>query len=299
MLVFAKPSLRTNRSFQAAAHELGGHSVFFATSQSTLGVEETWREFAKSASRYVAAIVARLFAHDDILELAQHADVPVVNALTNRGHPCQTLADLLTIEEEVGLRNANVAYVGDGNNNVTHSLMLACGKLGVPLRIACPRTMRPEVEVERAARDDAECRGSDLTVTDDPKAAVRGANVVYTDTWMSYHIPKRQRNRRERTLRRFQVNEALLRLADDAIFLHCFPATRGNEVTKAVLEGSRSRVFDQAENRLHTEKALLLWLLTPEPGQGGRDLGPEPPMFPPAPGSRPPGGPTPAAWPTG
>jgi len=266
LMMFQKPSLRTRVSFESAMARLGGHAIVYDLASSPWGLgRETPADTARSASRYVDAILARLFSHDDLLALAAHATVPVINGLTDLEHPCQALGDLLTLQEKFGrLGGVHLAYVGDANNNVTHSLLDACSKMGIHLSIGCPpgAEFEPAAPVLARARGFAAESGARLNVVHDPEAAVAGADAVYTDTWMSYHIPAERREIRERTLRPFRVTSALMNAAKrDAVFLHCLPAWRGKELDADVIDGPHSIVFAQAENRLHTEKAILLSLI--------------------------------------
>lgn len=263
LLLFAKPSLRTRLSFEVAMGELGGRAISYQLGESTVGEKETFRDFGAVASQYVDAIVARLHAQRDLEELARGATVPVVNGLTDEEHPCQALGDLLTMSEVRPLQAATLAYVGDAHNNVTHSLLLGGAMLGVRLRIGCPEGMAPDPGILRRARAHAQGSGGDVFVTSDPEKAVRGADLIYTDTWMSYHVPEDEREARARILEPYRVDGRLMRAAEGAKFMHCLPATRGEEVTDEVLDSRDSIVLPQAENRLHAQKALLLALLRP------------------------------------
>jgi len=251
LMMFQKPSLRTRVSFESAMARLGGHAIAYDLASSPWGLgRETPADTARSASRYVDAILARLFSHDDLLALAANATVPVINGLTDLEHPCQALGDLLTLQEKFGsLIGVRLAYVGDANNNVTHSLLDACSKMGVHLSIGCPpgAEFEPAPPILARARGFAAESGSRLTVAHDPEAAVAGADAVYTDTWMSYHIPAERREVREQTLRPFRVTSALMNAAKpDAVFLHSLPAWRGRELDADVIDGPHSIVFAQA-----------------------------------------------------
>jgi ornithine carbamoyltransferase len=266
LMMFQKPSLRTRISFESAMVRLGGHAIAYDLAGSPWGLgKETPADTAKAASRYVDAIMARLFSHDDLLALAANSSVPVINGLTDLEHPCQAIGDLLTLQEEFGrLRGLKLAYVGDANNNTTHSLLDACSKMGIHLAIGCPpgAEYEPAPAILKRARGFAQESAARLEVVHDPRAAVAGANAVYTDTWMSYHVPGERREIRERTLLPFRVTSVLMKKAlPDARFMHCLPAWRGKELDAEVMDGPRSIVFLQAENRLHTEKALLLSLI--------------------------------------
>jgi len=217
--------------------------------------------------RYVDAIVARVAKHDTLIKLAANARVPVVNALSDRFHPCQAAGDLLTIWERFGkLRGIKLAYVGDGTN-VCNSLLLACTKVGMDISVACPVGYEPDPEAVKWAFDNAARTGSTVVITDDPLNAVRGAHVIYTDTFMSMHVPESERERRFRDfVPRYQVRQELFEAAHpDAVFMHCLPAHRGEEVLPEVIDGPRSIVWDQAENRLHVQKAILMFVLKAVP----------------------------------
>ncbi len=256
--LFEKPSLRTRLTFELAAQQLGASVV---TGEGLIGGREPVKDVARNLDRWVNAIVARTFSQDTIEELARWSSVPVINALSDRFHPCQALADIFTLNERFGeLRGLKLAFVGDGNN-VSHSLMLTASRLGMHFSMATPAGYQPHPDVVACARNVAAVSGSQLEISNDPEQAVRGANAVYTDVWASMgqesEAPKRQRD-----FSAFQVNEKLFAQAlPDAIFLHCLPAKRGEEVTDAVMEGPRSAVFDQAENRLHTQKALMMMIV--------------------------------------
>jgi ornithine carbamoyltransferase len=263
LMIFEKPSLRTRVSFEAAMLELGGHALFYDLAGSPWRAgKETPEDTARTASRYVDAIMARLYRTADLEGLARGASVPVINGLTDLEHPCQAVGDLLTIQERFGrLQGVQVAYVGDGRNNVLHSLMDGCGHVGAHLRCGVPAgaEFAPDADVSARAATAAAGTGGSVIVAHDAGAAVRGAQVVYTDTWMSYHTPPESHAAREAALTPFRVTEALMaQAAPEAIFMHCLPAQRGMEVTAAVMDGPQSVVFDQAENRLHSEKAILL-----------------------------------------
>lgn len=255
-MIFEKNSTRTRVSFEVAMAELGGHVLSFNGSELQLGRGETVADTARVMSRYVDAIMLRCHSHDKLLELAENAEAAVINGLTEYSHPCQILADILTFEESLGdIKGKVIAWVGDGNN-VAHSWMQAACLLGAEMRIACPKELRPLPEVEKwvCARD------AKLAIGTDPKAAVAGAHAVITDTWVSMGDP--DADAQMRLLQPYQVNAALMqRASKNAIFLHCLPAHRGEEVTADVIDGPQSRVWDEAENRLHVQKAILLWCL--------------------------------------
>ena len=256
-MVFQKPSNRTRVSFEVGMYQLGGHALSLSPQEIQMGKRETPSDTGRVLARYIDAIMVRTFDHGELEELAGAADVPVVNGLSDAHHPCQALADLLTIREEFGtLEGVKIAYVGDGNN-VAHSLAIACALTGAKLAIAHPEGHGPEPEVVETARK----LGAAPGLTEDPREAASGARVVYTDVWASMGQEDEAAERRKK-FAPFQVNEELIGLApEDAIFLHCLPAHRGEEVTARVIDGPQSRVFDQAENRLHAQKALLYLLM--------------------------------------
>lgn len=260
-MIFAKPSTRTRVSFEAAMAQLGGHAIYLGMENLQLSRGETIADTARTLSRYLDAVVARLFDHGDLVELARHSSIPVINGLTDLHHPCQTLADLLTIREHKGkLGGLKVAWVGDGNN-VCNSMMLGCSLMGMDISVACPKGYEPPAEIVGMARKHASEGGTMVEILREPKEAVRGADVVYTDVFVSMGMEK-ERARRLRAFRGYRVDSDLLNRAKaDAIFMHCLPAHRGEEVTDEVIDGPRSVVFDQAENRLHAQKALLLHLM--------------------------------------
>lgn len=261
-LIFEKPSLRTRVTFEVGIQSMGGSAVFLDHTQSRLGERESIPDVARNLERWVQGIVARTYAQTALEELAAHTGVPVINALSDRYHPCQALADFFTLEEKFGgLRGFKLAYVGDGNN-VCHSLLLAGARVGAHVRVAAPAGYEPSAEVVAEARRAArETRGK-IELFDAPEEAVAGAQAVYTDVWASMG-QEEEAAERERVFAPFQVDEALMGLAaPDAVFLHCLPAHRGLEVTDGVMDSPRSIVFDQAENRLHVQKAILLMLLS-------------------------------------
>lgn len=261
-VLFDKPSLRTRMSFDAGIAELGGHPLVVDSQVTHLGRGETLADVGRVLSRYAAAIVLRTHGDDRITEIAGHATVPVVNALTDTYHPCQLLADLLTIRERLGgTTGRTLAYVGDAANNVCHSYLLGGATAGMHVRVAGPAGFRPNPDVMARAEKIAAGTGGSVRAGDDPVAAVRGADVVATDTWTSMGQESDGLDR-VTPFRPYQVNAALLtHAASPAIVLHCLPAHRGDEITDEVLDGPQSAVFDQAENRLHAQKALLTFLL--------------------------------------
>ena len=256
-MVFQKPSNRTRVSFEVGMYQLGGHALPLSPQELQIGKRETPSDTGRVLARYIDAIMVRTFDHQDLEELAAAADVPVINGLSDLHHPCQALADLLTIREEVGgLESVKVAYVGDGNN-VAHSLALGCALTGTTLTIAHPEGHAPSAGVVQLAAK----LGVPPALTQDPHDAAAGAQVVYTDVWASMG-QEAEAEERKRKFAPYQVDEELMSLAaPDAIFLHCLPAHRGEEVTSGVIDGPQSRVFDQAENRLHAQKALLYLLV--------------------------------------
>ncbi len=257
-LIFVKPSTRTRVSFEAAVYRLGGQAIFMTAKDTQISRQEPLADMARVLERYIDAIVMRTFAHRDMEELAQFASIPVINALTDYSHPCQVLADLLTIREKRGsLENLRVAWVGDGNN-VANSWISAAVRLGFSLFLACPPGYEPEKEVlDWAAR---EGKGK-IDLVSDAKEAVSGADVIYTDVWASMG-QELEAQKRKNAFQDYQINSQLLECAPPhAIVLHCLPAHRGEEITGEVLESQRAPIFDQAENRLHLQMALLDWMV--------------------------------------
>jgi len=258
VLLFQKPSTRTRISFEVAIDQLGGHPIVLGWRESQLGRGETIADTARVLSRYVDAIVARVYRQSDLVEMARYADIPVINALSDMYHPCQIVADLYTMLEKFGyLRGLKVAYIGDGNN-VCNSLLIGCSKMGLDLSIACPEGYEPSTEAIRFAEKNSTHSGSKIEILRDPFRAVENANVIYTDTFVSMGNEAEREERLRVFLPKYQVNSRLLDAApSDALFMHCLPAHRGEEVTDDVIDGPRSIVWDEAENRLHTEKAIL------------------------------------------
>lgn len=261
-LIFEKPSTRTRVSFETAMDQLGGHSIYLNPNDMQMGRGETIHDTAKVLSGFVDMIAYRAFSHDNVKELASNASIPVINALDDREHPVQIIADFMTVKEEKGhLKGINFVYVGDGNN-VANSLLLGAAILGVNITVSCPHGYEPDEEFVKQAREIAKSTGSRVSVSHEPRKDVSGADVIYTDVWVSMGEEK-ERERKEKEFKKFQVNSELVSHADrDCIFLHCLPAHRGLEVAADVIDGPRSRVFQEAENRLHTEKAVLLKLLS-------------------------------------
>jgi ornithine carbamoyltransferase len=254
-MYFEHPSLRTHVTFEAGMTQLGGHAIFLSPEQVGVGTRESPRDVALNLSRWVDVIVARTASHALALELAEAASIPVINGLTDLAHPCQAMADLLTISERIPLERASLAYVGDGNN-VANSLLVGAALLGLELRLGTPESHRPALRVRQAAERLAARSGARLSWTEDPSEAVRGADFVYTDVWTSMG-QEAEADARRALFEAYQVNERLLRHAPEAFVLHCLPAHRGQEITSDVLDGPRSLVLDQAENRLHAQKAVL------------------------------------------
>lgn len=260
VMLFEKPSLRTKLSFDIAFNQLGGHILYFGPKEVGLGQRESVSDVAKVTSSMADLIVARVFSHQALEDLAQNSRVPVINALSDLEHPCQALADFLTIWEIKGkLPGLTLAYVGDGENNVPHSLALGCVLLGINFRCGSPKGFWMNQEIVKKAKEIARNK-TEIFETDDPKEVVSGADVVVTDTWIS--MGDTDKESRLKIFKKYQVNELLMNHAKkDAIFLHCLPAYRGNEVTAEVIDGPQSVVFQEAENRLHVQKALMLWLM--------------------------------------
>jgi ornithine carbamoyltransferase len=257
-MVFQKPSNRTRVSFEVGMYQLGGHALHLLPQEIQMGKRETPSDTGRVLARYIDAIMVRTFDHEEVEELADAAEVPVINGLTDRHHPCQALADLLTVREEFGsLEGVRTSYIGDGNN-VAHSLAIGCALTGASLTIAHPEGHAPDPDVIKLA----DSLGAAPALTGDPREAASGARVIYTDVWASMGQEDEAEERKKR-FAPYQVDEKLMNLAErDAIFLHCLPAHRGEEVTAGVIDGPMSRVFDQAENRLHAQKALLYLLLS-------------------------------------
>ena len=256
-MIFEKPSTRTRVSFEVAMTELGGHALYLNHADLQLGRSETICDTASVLSRYVHAIMARVYSHETVRELARCADIPVINALSDMEHPCQLLADLLTIRERKGdLKGLRIAWIGDGNN-VCNSLILGSAITGMNLSVACPAGYEPDARVVARANE----LGSEVLITDDPIEAASGADVLYTDVWVSMGDEKEEEKRLS-DFSGFQINSDLLSHAkSDCIVLHCLPAHRGQEISAEVLDGEHSVVLDQAENRLHAQKALLMTVI--------------------------------------
>ena len=260
-MIFQKSSTRTRVSFDVGMYQLGGRAIFLSSNDLQMGRGEPIYDTAKVLSRFVDGIMIRAVEHCDVVELAQHSDVPVISGLTNVEHPCQALADVLTIKEHFGtFENKKICFVGDGNN-VCNSLLLISPLLGMDMSIACPKGYEPNEHVLRIANEYAKEMNTKITVSDDLNVALDNVDVVYTDVWVSMG-DESEKIKREQDLKPYQVNQKLMDLAnEDAIFMHCLPAIRGQEVTSEVIDGSQSVIFDEAENRLHAQKAILYYYL--------------------------------------
>jgi ornithine carbamoyltransferase len=260
-MIFEKSSTRTRVSFEVGIYQLGGQALFLSPNDLQMGRGEPVSDTAKTLSRYLDGIMIRTFAQSMVEELAMHATIPVINGLTDLHHPCQALADLFTIQEKRGgLKGLTFCYVGDGNN-MAHSLIEACAKVGMHISLACPAGYAPDAGIMREAKQVANQTGSELGMTDDPKKAVKDADIVYTDVWASMGQEK-EHDLRVRAFKGYQVDEKLMKLArPDALVMHCLPAHRGEEISAGVIDGPQSVVFDQAENRLHTQKAVMELLM--------------------------------------
>jgi ornithine carbamoyltransferase len=261
-MIFEKPSTRTRVAFEVAMTTLGGHALYLSSKELQLGRGESIADTAKVLSRYVDIIMYRAFDHKLVEELARYATVPVINGLDNLEHPCQTIADLFTILEHKGsFKDKKLTYVGDGNN-VCNSLLLGCAEVGMDIAVGCPREYMPDAKIVATAETIAQETDCNIDIyTDDPQKAVTDADIIYTDVWVSMGDEAEQ-SKRERIFRPYQVNFELLKIAKpDCIVMHCLPAHRGYEITDDVIDSAQSIVFDQAENRLHTQKAIILWLL--------------------------------------
>ncbi len=257
-LIFQKPSLRTRVSFETGMTQLGGHAIYLGPNDIKLGQRETTEDIAIVLSRYVDGIMARVFEHKVVEDLAKYATVPVINGLSDLLHPCQILGDLLTIwEKKRALEGLTLAFIGDGNN-VAHSLINGCAKVGMDFRIACPEGYEPNEDIVTAARDS----GGSVEITHDPKEAASGADVIYTDVWASMGEEDKAEQKKH-AFTGFTVDDALLKLADpDALVMHCLPAHYGEEITYAASRSRGSAIFDQAENRMHAQKAVLALLMS-------------------------------------
>jgi len=260
-MIFEKSSPRTRVSFDVGMYQLGGRAIFLSSNDLQMGRGEPILDTAKVLSRFVDGIMIRAVEHEDVVELARHADVPVISGLTNLEHPCQALADMLTVKEHFGKwKGRKITFVGDGNN-VCNSLLLIAPLLGMDMSVACPEGYEPNRDILKKAREYASKNNTDITVTSDIELALKDSDVVYTDVWVSMGDEAEARQR-EADLKAFQVNSDLMSLADEnAIFMHCLPAIRGQEVTSDVIDGEASVIYDEAENRLHAQKAVLYYYL--------------------------------------
>jgi ornithine carbamoyltransferase len=263
-MIFEKSSTRTRVSFEVGMYQLGGHALFLSGRDIQLGRGETISDTAQVLSRYVDGIMARTFAHQDVLDLALHGSVPVINGLTDDLHPCQALADYFTLHEVFGeLEGRKIAYIGDGNN-VAHSLLFGAAKVGMSIAVASPEGYDLDPHYLEQASRDAKEAGTRIELTRDPRQAVAGASAVYTDVWASMGQEEEAAERLQ-VFAGFTVDAELMAAAEpDAVFLHCLPCHRGEEVSAEVADGSQSRIFDEAENRLHAQKAVMLWLMAGE-----------------------------------
>jgi len=266
LMIFEKPSLRTRVSLESGTSQMGGHAIFYSIVDSPLGkMKENIHDTAKTSSRYVDLIAARLYSQKDFKGLAQYSSVPVINLLDDCGHPCQIMADFQTISEKKDLNTKlKVTYFGDGENNVTYELMRMCAIFGFDMTIACPSdsAYAPDKAILEDVRKIGAQTGATFHVTCDVLEAAKDADIIYTDTWMSYHIKSSEEAARKAVLQEYQVTTKIMNAAkSNALFMHCLPATRGNEMTAEVIDGPNSVVFDQAENRLHVQKSIMLFLL--------------------------------------
>lgn len=260
-MIFQKPSLRTRMTFEVGMLQLGGEAVYLSPSDIQIGTRETVYDMGKNLERWVDAIMIRTFAHQNVIDLAQACHIPVINALTDLLHPCQAMADFFTLKEKRGdLANFKLAYVGDGNN-VCHSLLSAAAKAGSKMSVATPPGYEPDPEIRKQAEEDGKETGAGFSFTNDPSEAVENADAVYTDTWASMG-QEQEKEKRGEIFAPFQVNKSLMAKAKEGVFfMHCLPAHRGEEVTDDVIDSSQSIVYDQAENRLHIQKVIMLSLL--------------------------------------
>ncbi len=261
-LLFQKPSNRTRVSFEVGVYQLGGNCFYLGPNEINLGVRESTEDVARTLSRYLDCIVARTNSHQDILDLAKFASVPIINGLSDFDHPCQALADILTVKEKFGkTKDVTLAYIGDGNN-VCNSLLTICSKVGTNIHIATPSDYRPNPSVLKEAESFARQSGCKIMITDNPEEAVKDVNVIYSDVWVSMG-QESEELKRLKDFKGYQINKKLASLAHkDYFFMHCLPAHRGQEVTSDVIDNEKhSIIFDQAENRLHVQKAVLIWLM--------------------------------------
>jgi ornithine carbamoyltransferase len=260
-MIFSKPSTRTRVSFETGIYQLGGIGMYFGPTDLQLKRSENIHDTAKVLSRYLSGIMIRTFDHQDVIDLAKNATIPVINGLTDLLHPCQILADLFTVSEKKGnLKGLKLAYVGDGNN-VAHSLLYGCSKVGMNISIASPNGYKPKEEIVNASIKNANVANSKVEIVNSPEEAVKDADIVYTDVWASMG-QESESTERKKIFKKYQVNEKLVKLAkEDYIFMHCLPAHRGDEVVDEVIDSPNSVVFDEAENRLHVQKAIMALLM--------------------------------------
>ncbi len=260
-MIFAKSSTRTRVSFEAGMYQLGGHAMFLNSNDIQLGRGEIISDTAKVLSRYIDGIMIRTFKQEDVISLAKHGSIPIINGLTDKFHPCQVLADLLTIYEyKKSFKGIKLTYIGAGNN-MANSLLIGCAKLGINITIACPGGYEPDIDIVSNAKDTAEKNKSSIIITNNPDDAIIDADVVYSDVWISMGQENESRER-FMAFKGYQINSKLFNLAkDDAVFMHCLPAHRGEEVTSEVIDSPNSVIFDEAENRLHVQKAVMVKLL--------------------------------------
>lgn len=260
-MIFEKSSTRTRVSFDVGMYQLGGRAIFLSSKDIQMGRGEPISDTAKVLSRFVDGIMIRAIKHEDVVELAKEAEIPVINGLTDLEHPCQALADMLTIQEHLGdFKNNKLTYVGDGNN-VCNSLLLISASLGMDMAVCCPTNYSPDGEILSKAKEIAAKNGSEIIVTDDKELALKDSTAIYTDVWVSMG-DEEEREQRQKDFKPYQVNEELMTLAcENAIFMHCLPAIRGEEVTSEVIDGPQSVIFDEAENRLHAQKAVLYYYM--------------------------------------
>jgi len=262
-MIFQKPSTRTRVSFEVAMLEMGGHAIYLSWDQLQLARGESIADTARVLSRYLDLIVARVYEHYDLIELAKHSDIPVINGLSNDYHPVQILSDLFTIYERFKkLRGLKLAFIGDGRSNICHSLLLGCTKIGIDISLGVPKKYMPKADVLERAKSYSLESGCSIEIYEDPVKAVKGANIVYTDTFVSMGFEEEREERIKVFIPKYQVNSSLVKYAaDDYVFMHCLPAHRGEEVTDDIIDGPNSIVWDQAENRLHMQKAILRWIV--------------------------------------
>jgi ornithine carbamoyltransferase len=260
-LIFQKPSNRTRVSFEIGMYQMGGHSIYLGSSEIGMGGRESVKDVACVLSRYLNGIIARTYKHEVIEELAKHASIPIINGLSDRAHPCQALGDMFTIRERFKtFKDLTLAYIGDGNN-VLNSLMIAAAKLGINVKVATPKNYEPDKGMARLAKSIAAKSHSTVTVSNDPHSAAKDADVLYTDVWVSMGQEK-EAAKRVRDFKDFQIDDDLVRAAKTmCVVMHCLPAHRGQEITDSVMDSNHSIVYDQAENRMHVQKAVLLKLL--------------------------------------